>query len=763
MPSQLFTLARKFQAASNGKIFIGKIDTDPTLPENQIQVYLENEDGSHIPVSQPLIINQAGFPVYNGQIAKFVTVEGHSMAVYDSYGTQQFYYPNVLKYDPDQFEYRLGLNGGSDYINGGKAWVRALSEIITQKIEVGAIATNGNYTWIGGRLFKIIGYSGVISAVDGNIITLNGGKKAYLVDAGFHEGNVEAWGVSKDNSYILNHELFQACIYHASGVNIDGIETTSSELYDVKPRHCVYAFIDFKTKPVKILHTTKIYGLRGTGGQPLDDGIEFIIDSPSNGCFEFDPKNYCEDHINHHYYGGVVNYLSVSVSGSESILSFVYANHSCGMEVSGNRAYGMEFLWVHNDGWSANIKNNVSNTSCGAFHLTRVTTGLAENNYCNYGGSGVGKIGFDYVLSGQIESSSKDIFTKSEYRYSRAVHSVSSNMDFITNTFEHWDIVRAMFSGSVGFSSDYIENIKICVYATTRVSCTFRPLTIFLGTQENCVILQNNNISGGGNDDITVDLSNLTTNTSRIYGIGTPIYLGSNTIIEFNYPFLSLSKISNIGLYDGAKTVIKCCGDINIYCSSNGDDIYTGTNKEFPVKTVMSALNNAEIINGNNVSIIILDDVDFTTPDLPQIHYSKKDNLTIKSLGKSINWGNDLSNIPSIEIENIRFDGVKINVPVTSVSRGKKNILRPKYNANYVFENCNLTLNDSFIIGDYTNSCKKVFLTLINTTQNASNGGLVRNVPSSNEKILLNYMQVGGDVSGVGFGSNVVDIGSALI
>lgn len=107
MPSQLFTLARKFQAASNGKIFIGKIDSDPTIPENQIQVYLQNEDGTTVPVSQPLIINQAGYPVYNGQTAKFVTVQGHSMAVYDSYGSQQFYYPNVLKYDPDQFEQRF--------------------------------------------------------------------------------------------------------------------------------------------------------------------------------------------------------------------------------------------------------------------------------------------------------------------------------------------------------------------------------------------------------------------------------------------------------------------------------------------------------------------------------------------------------------------------------------------------------------------------------------------------------------------------------
>ncbi|EFD0792818.1 tail fiber domain-containing protein [Escherichia coli] len=107
MPSQLFTMARSFKAVANGKIYIGKIDTDPVNPENQIQVYVENEDGSHVPVSQPIIINAAGYPVYNGQIAKFVTVQGHSMAVYDAYGAQQFYFPNVLKYDPDQLRQEL--------------------------------------------------------------------------------------------------------------------------------------------------------------------------------------------------------------------------------------------------------------------------------------------------------------------------------------------------------------------------------------------------------------------------------------------------------------------------------------------------------------------------------------------------------------------------------------------------------------------------------------------------------------------------------
>lgn len=113
MPSQLFTMARSFKAVANGKIYIGKIDTDPVNPENQIQVYVENEDGSHVPVSQPIIINAAGYPVYNGQIAKFVTVQGHSMAVYDAYGSQQFYFPNVLKYDPDQL--RQDLAGPDGY------------------------------------------------------------------------------------------------------------------------------------------------------------------------------------------------------------------------------------------------------------------------------------------------------------------------------------------------------------------------------------------------------------------------------------------------------------------------------------------------------------------------------------------------------------------------------------------------------------------------------------------------------------------------
>ncbi|MDC9053597.1 phage head-binding domain-containing protein [Escherichia coli] len=144
MPSQLFTMARSFKAVANGKIYIGKIDTDPVNPENQIQVYIENEDGSHAPVSQPIIINAAGYPVYNGQITKFVTVQGHSMAVYDAYGAQQFYFPNVLKYDPDQLEGRLSSSIGFSYIGGVRGLVKTSEAGSLEQAIISALENNAD-------------------------------------------------------------------------------------------------------------------------------------------------------------------------------------------------------------------------------------------------------------------------------------------------------------------------------------------------------------------------------------------------------------------------------------------------------------------------------------------------------------------------------------------------------------------------------------------------------------------------------------------
>ncbi|HFG3071218.1 TPA: phage head-binding domain-containing protein, partial [Escherichia coli] len=174
MPSQLFTMARSFKAVANGKIYIGKIDTDPVNPENQIQVYVENEDGSHVPVSQPIIINAAGYPVYNGQIAKFVTVQGHSMAVYDAYGAQQFYFPNVLKYDPDQsLKYVEGALLVTDLGNGTFKNSR-------KDVAIGDNLTGTNFIRINGGVYKCTPVAtGIVTEIKHRYI-IAGGVKSYL-------------------------------------------------------------------------------------------------------------------------------------------------------------------------------------------------------------------------------------------------------------------------------------------------------------------------------------------------------------------------------------------------------------------------------------------------------------------------------------------------------------------------------------------------------------------------------------------------------
>lgn len=199
MPSQLFTMARSFKGLANGEIYIGLVDTDPTIPSNQIQVYLSNEDGTYTPVAQPIITNMAGYPVYSGQIAKFVTVQNYSMAVYDSHGTQQFYYKDIAKYDPDQlrtefeqFIVNLAAKDGFKYIGSCKnvTELRA-TEPTTDKQLINLLQYNDNTGYGGGFLFY--DSADISSPDDGVIIFVTAGGKRWkrvnsdkvnLIDAG---------------------------------------------------------------------------------------------------------------------------------------------------------------------------------------------------------------------------------------------------------------------------------------------------------------------------------------------------------------------------------------------------------------------------------------------------------------------------------------------------------------------------------------------------------------------------------------------------
>lgn len=118
MPSAPFSSPRAFKAVSNGKIYIGLPDTDPVNPVNQVPVYVVNEDGSEVQVPQPIIINAGGFPVYNGQIVKFVVKQPYSMAVYDMYAAQQYYWPDLTLVDPANLIAMLAATTGASMIGG---------------------------------------------------------------------------------------------------------------------------------------------------------------------------------------------------------------------------------------------------------------------------------------------------------------------------------------------------------------------------------------------------------------------------------------------------------------------------------------------------------------------------------------------------------------------------------------------------------------------------------------------------------------------
>ncbi|EJQ8143690.1 phage tail protein [Salmonella enterica subsp. enterica serovar Newport] len=272
-PRPIFTESRSFKAVANGKIYIGQIDTDPVNPANQIPVYIENEDGSHVQIAQPLIINSAGKIVYNGQLVKVVTVKGHSMAIYDAYGYQVDYIANVLKYDPDQLEYRLSqpdgyllVGGLAEHYNLPAKFVVVDNEPYNGDLKSAlSEAEAGTVFWLGKKTYNITGLYGTgrntvenISIVGTGMPQLSDDKTRFIDGTGtVIQGAVknQARGFKTFNlgidvgAYVSQNvyttETYEdALAHHGVGSNanieIDNVKTLSSVNVASKPgTHCI--------------------------------------------------------------------------------------------------------------------------------------------------------------------------------------------------------------------------------------------------------------------------------------------------------------------------------------------------------------------------------------------------------------------------------------------------------------------------------------------------------------------------------------------
>lgn len=77
------------------KWFFGIVGRDPVLAENQKIVYALQEDGSAVPIIQPVLSGVGGVPMYNGSPVSLAVAGSYSLTIQDESGAQKYRFPKV--------------------------------------------------------------------------------------------------------------------------------------------------------------------------------------------------------------------------------------------------------------------------------------------------------------------------------------------------------------------------------------------------------------------------------------------------------------------------------------------------------------------------------------------------------------------------------------------------------------------------------------------------------------------------------------------
>lgn len=96
-PFQYFADPTRARPVFNGFIYVGRVNGDPTNPDDQIPIQLICEcGGSPISVTQPVRTGPGGLPIYNGNPAQIVVCQSsYSMTLQDKDRVQVYHSPNV--------------------------------------------------------------------------------------------------------------------------------------------------------------------------------------------------------------------------------------------------------------------------------------------------------------------------------------------------------------------------------------------------------------------------------------------------------------------------------------------------------------------------------------------------------------------------------------------------------------------------------------------------------------------------------------------
>lgn len=94
-PYEFFADPDKPKALAGGEVYFGTPNYDPQDPANRKRVYIAQEDGEQVAISQPIALGNGGVPVYNGSPAILLVDGPYSLHVFDKNGASKYYAPNV--------------------------------------------------------------------------------------------------------------------------------------------------------------------------------------------------------------------------------------------------------------------------------------------------------------------------------------------------------------------------------------------------------------------------------------------------------------------------------------------------------------------------------------------------------------------------------------------------------------------------------------------------------------------------------------------
>ena len=98
LPSPQFPTGSGLNIAPGGQVFIGVVNTDPTVEANRLTVTVIDTDGSSVNIpaaSQPFVLNSAAMITYQGSIVQLRVDQNYSMTLLDSADALLYYFPNA--------------------------------------------------------------------------------------------------------------------------------------------------------------------------------------------------------------------------------------------------------------------------------------------------------------------------------------------------------------------------------------------------------------------------------------------------------------------------------------------------------------------------------------------------------------------------------------------------------------------------------------------------------------------------------------------